>query len=51
MAGDERVMNEASLLMIHNAWMYTAGDAEQLRKDADDLDKITQASVAAYMSR
>jgi ATP-dependent Clp protease protease subunit len=51
MAGDERIMNEASLLMIHNAWMYTAGDAEQLRKDADDLDKITQASVAAYMSR
>lgn len=51
MAGDERIMNEASLLMIHNAWMYTAGNAEQLRKDADDLDTITQASMAAYMSR
>lgn len=51
MAGDERIMNEASLLMIHNAWMYTAGNAEQLRKDADDLDVITQASMAAYKSR
>ncbi len=51
MAGDERIMNEASLLMIHNAWMYTAGNADQLRKDADDLDIITQASIAAYMSR
>ena len=51
MAGDERVMNEASLLMIHNAWMYTAGNADQLRKDADDLDVITQASIAAYMSK
>lgn len=51
MAGDERIMNEASLLMIHNAWMYTAGNADQLRKDADDLDVITQASVAAYMSK
>lgn len=51
MAGDERIMNEASLLMIHNAWMYTAGNAEQLRKDADDLDVISQASMAAYMSR
>lgn len=51
MAGDERVMNEASLLMIHNAWMYTAGNAEQLRKDADDLDVITQASIAAYLSK
>lgn len=50
MAGDERVMNNASLLMIHNAWMYTAGNAEQLRKDADDLDIITQGSVAAYMA-
>ena len=51
MAGDERIMNEASLLMIHNAWMYTGGNAEQLRKNADDLDIITQASMAAYMSK
>lgn len=51
MAGDERIMNAASLLMVHNAWMYTAGNAEQLRKDADDLDKITQASIEAYKSR
>lgn len=48
MAGDERVMNEASLLMIHNAWTYAAGNAEELRKQAEDLDKITQASVEAY---
>ena len=51
MAGDERIMNETSLLMIHNAWMYTSGNAEQLRKDADDLDIITQASIAAYKNR
>lgn len=51
MAGDERIMNNASLLMIHNAWMYTAGNADQLRKDADDLDTITQASINAYMER
>jgi ATP-dependent Clp protease protease subunit len=49
MAGDERYMRNSSLLMIHNAWMSTYGNAEQLRKDADDLDKITQASIAAYM--
>ena len=48
MAGDERVMNESSLLMIHNAWTYAAGNAEELRKQADDLEKITQASVEAY---
>lgn len=48
MAGDERTMSESSLLMIHNAWTFTDGNAEQLRKQADDLDKITAASVAAY---
>jgi len=51
MAGDERIMSNASLLMIHNAWMYTAGDPNQLRKDAEELEKITEASINAYMSR
>jgi ATP-dependent Clp protease protease subunit len=48
LAGDERVMCDSSLLMIHNAWTYAAGDAQALRKQADDLEKITQASVEAY---
>lgn len=48
MAGDERIMNDSSLLMIHNAWSYCAGNAEELRKQADDLEKITQASIVAY---
>lgn len=48
MAGDERIMNDSSLLMIHNAWSFASGNAEQLRKQADDLEKITQASVNAY---
>lgn len=50
MAGDERIMNESSLLMIHNAWTYAMGNSEELRKQADDLEKITQASVEAYKS-
>lgn len=50
MAGDERIMEPASLLMIHNPWMYTQGNADQLRKDAEDLDKIAGASKAAYLS-
>ena len=50
MAGDERVMSNASLLMIHNAWLLTAGDPNQLRKDADDLETINAASVQAYMN-
>lgn len=50
MAGDERIMSDSSLLMIHNAWSWGEGNAEQLRKQADDLEKITQASVVAYMA-
>ena len=48
MAGDERIMNSASLLMVHNAWTYTAGNAAELRKQADDLDVITQATMEAF---
>lgn len=51
MAGDERIMNAASLLMIHNAWTVAAGDAEDLRKAADDIETVTQASVEAYKLR
>ena len=51
MAGEERIMNSASLLMIHNAWSRASGNAEAFRKQAEDLDKITQASINAYMSR
>ena len=50
MAGDERIMNESSLLMIHNAWTWASGNADELRKQAEDLDAINQASVAAYLS-
>lgn len=52
MAGDERIVNDASLIMIHNAWSpYASGNAADLRKQADDLDVITSASKQAYMSR
>lgn len=49
-AGDERVMNDSSLLMVHNAWTYAGGNAAELRKAADDVEKINEASVKAYMS-
>ena len=49
MAGDERIMSNASLLMIHNAWTWALGNANDFRKQADDLDAITQASINAYM--
>lgn len=50
MAGDERYMYPTSLLMIHNAWTMTAGNANDLRKEADTLETITESSIKAYES-
>lgn len=48
-AGEKRTMPKSSLLLIHNAWTYgVEGDANDLRKVADDLEKITQPSVEVY---
>lgn len=49
-AGDERIMNNTSLLMIHNAWSFGSGDSNEFKKKAEDLEKITKASINAYMS-
>lgn len=50
MAGDERVMRDSSLLMLHNASMPAYGDANDHRKAADDLDVITELSKTAYLN-
>lgn len=49
MAGDERIMYEPSMLMIHNASSFACGTAAELRKAAEDNEKITSMSKAAYM--
>lgn len=48
MAGDVVRMPSNTYMMIHNPWMSTAGDAEQLRKDADLLDKMKSGIMGAY---
>lgn len=51
MAGDERMMNKVSRLMIHPASTSAHGTPAQLRKAADDLESITELSVVAYMDK
>lgn len=52
MAADKIVMSDTSMMMIHNPWTVTWGNAKQLRKDADDLDKITKGSILpAYIGK
>lgn len=48
MAGEERIMGDASLLMIHNAWSYASGNAAALRKAAEDLETISEGAANAY---
>ena len=48
MAGKERVMNEASLLMLHKPWVATAGNATDLQADIDSLKAIETAMISAY---
>jgi ATP-dependent Clp endopeptidase proteolytic subunit ClpP len=51
LAADEVVMSENSLLMIHNAWGGTQGDAADMRKQADVLDKITNEIAEIYVKQ
>lgn len=51
MAGDERIMTDTSLLMIHNVSAASFGTATEHRKLADDIDTVNELSKAAYMER
>ena len=51
MAGDEVVMPKNTMMMLHNMWMVVRGNAAELRKAADDLDKMNEAGRAAYLQK
>lgn len=51
MAGDTIKMPENATLMIHNAWTYAGGGAEELRKTADELDRINDQIAGIYAAR
>jgi hypothetical protein len=50
-AGDELKMGQGAFLMVHNPWTVTAGNAEELRKDADTLDKMRDSILSFYQSK
>ncbi|MEG2617764.1 MAG: ATP-dependent Clp protease proteolytic subunit [Oscillospiraceae bacterium] len=49
MACDKVIMPRNTLMMVHNAWMYACGNPAELRKAADDLEKINEASNQSYL--
>lgn len=51
MAADKIIMPKNTMMMIHKAWTFAAGNAKELRKIADDLEKIDTAVTESYTSR
>ncbi|MEK3658164.1 head maturation protease, ClpP-related [Paenibacillus sp. FSL F4-0236] len=51
MAGDEIRMPKNSMMMIHNPWTFAMGNAAELRKAADDLDRIGQSAIQSYLQK
>ena len=48
MAGAPVYIADNALMMIHNPWTVSMGDSDQLRKEADLLDKLKSTLVNAY---
>lgn len=51
MAGDEIIMQRGALMMIHNPWNMAMGDANELRRAADVLDKMGSSMAGIYAER
>lgn len=51
LGADEVHMAANAFFMIHEPWVLSMGNADQLRKDADLLDKITGSIVGMYRQK
>lgn len=51
MAGDTVIMGDNALMMIHHASMGVWGNAEELRKAANDVEVIDKASCSSYLTK
>ena len=51
MAGDKVIMPKNSMMMIHKPWTISAGNANDMRQQADTLDKVEESMLAAYVEK
>lgn len=51
MAGDTITMPANALMMVHSPWSLAIGNADELRKAAEDLDKFSSTLVETYKAR
>lgn len=50
-ACDHRIMGEGTSALIHEIWACVCGNAEELRKEAENLDKLMEANRKLFMQR
>lgn len=51
LAGKKRIANSESVFMIHNPWTDVAGDSEQLRRVANELDQVEARIETFYQQK
>lgn len=51
MAGDKIIMPENAMMMIHNAWTIAAGNASDMRRTADELERVDGVIRDVYVAR
>lgn len=51
MISDEIRMPANALMMIHHAWTFAWGNAAELRKSADEIERISQSMIQYYLDR
>lgn len=51
LAGNKVIIAENAMVMIHNPWTIAAGDAAEMRKQADTLDQVGETLITTYSSR
>jgi ATP-dependent Clp protease protease subunit len=51
MAGDEILIAEAGLIMIHNAWSIAIGNSKDFAEAAQTLDKFDASMATLYVSK
>ena len=50
-AGERRLVAKNAMLMVHDPWTIALGNATQLRKDADILEKYGKRMIPEYAAR
>jgi ATP-dependent Clp protease protease subunit len=51
MVGKTVTMGEGAMYMIHNPWSFAIGDANDMRAQANILDKVRDSMLSGYMRR